>query len=330
MKSLSRFKKMWNLFNHLAFTQVTVNSKSFELVYDNLQKKYFVNADKILSFIGFSANKSGKVTVIDHLEKQLTIFPEIAGNQRFISVKNVNQLAFNSNGQNRNADFMSKLSGIVKTYAALIAQKKEFVKVDLSYNQTIKVLSHDCQYTNNNGKVSIALNDLAKAIGYQEGFSFKANVLDTFSVKSDTKYGPTRFIPLQNFHKLADLLLLRDRRNALHNAYNSIMNKLKLNDYFYMESQQFVFNSFVLPYIVVDGKVLIHSYSFLNYISMDAKCIDKPVAFKDAFLHENEQYYVSLDEIEAFYKSTRNKAYKQRALEILGKRQRINLPLFFI
>ncbi len=321
---------MWKLFNHLAFTQVAVNSNSFELVYDNLQKKYFVNADKILSCIGFSSNKDGKVTVLNHLEKQLNIFPEISGNQRFISVKNISQLVVNSNGAKRNDDFITKLKVFISAYVNVMSKKKEFVKVDLSYNETIKVLSYDCQYTNNNGKVSIALNDLAKAIGYQDGFSFKANVLDTFSVKSDTKYGPTRFIPLQNFHKLADLLLLRERRNALHNAYEAIVKKLKINDYFSMESTQFVFNSFALPYIVIEGKVLIHSYSFLNYISMDSKCIEKPAAFKNAFLHENEQYYVSLDEIEAFYKSTRNKLYKQRALELLGKRHRINLPLCFI
>lgn len=321
---------MWKLFNHLAFTQVAVNSNSFELVYDNLQKKYFVNADKILSCIGFSSNKDGKVTVLNHLEKQLNIFPEISGNQRFISVKNINQLVVNSNGVKRNDDFITKLKVFISAYVNVMSKKKEFVKVDLSYNETIKVLSYDCQYTNNNGKVSISLNDLAKAIGYQDGFSFKANVLDTFSVKSDTKYGPTRFIPLQNFHKLADLLLLRERRNALHNAYEAIVKKLKINDYFSMESTQFVFNSFALPYIVIDGKVLIHSYSFLNYISMDSKCIEKPAAFKNAFLHENEQYYVSLDEIESFYKSTRNKLYKQRALELLGKRQRINLSLCFL
>lgn len=321
---------MWKLFNHLSFTQVDFNSNSFELVYDDSQKKYFVNAEKIFTLIGFKPNKSGKVPSLDHLEKKLTIFPEIAGTHRFISVKNINELFFDSNGKIRSVEISSKLKCIARNYIDIMTKPKQFVKVDLSYNETINILSHDCQYTNNNGKVSISLNDLAKAIGYVDGLSFKASVLDTFSVKSDTKYGPTRFIPLHNFHKLAELILLRDRRHSLHIAYKTIMKKLKLNDHFSIDFNQFVFNSFVLPYIIVNGEVLIHSYSFLNYISMDEKCIDKPVAFKNAFLHDNQQYYVSLNEIEAFYNSTRNKIYKQRTLEFLSKRQRILMSLAFV
>lgn len=319
---------MWKSFNHLSFTEVQSNVGTFELVFDETQKKFFLNADKVLSLFGYVSNSSGKVKIISHLEKNLTIFPEISGNQRFISVNNAGALSFNSHGCQRNNDFLIKLKSVIYACARTMTTKKDLVKVDLSYNQTINVLGHECQYTNQGGKISIALNDLAKSIGYADGLSFKANVLDTFSTKSETKYGPTRFIPLQNFYKLSNLLLLRDRRHSLHKAYQSITKKLKLNDYFFIENNHFIFNSFAIPYIVIDGDVLIHSYSFLNYISMDSKCIEKPAAFRDAFLHDNDQYYVSLEEIEAFYKSTRNKDYKEKALAFLSKRQRINYATF--